>query len=83
MNNFNNRRLKLAAAELAVAQAEEAEALAHGQIIHSGDPLHPAPGSHEAVESARAEVEKRQKKLAKLKDAQGGGPEGVATRMGY
>lgn len=83
MNNFNNRRLKLAAAELVVAQAAEAEALAHGEVIRSTDPRHPTPGSHEAVEAARAELERRQAKAEKIKEAQGGGPEGVATRMGY
>lgn len=83
MNNFNNRRLKLAAAELAAAQAAEAEALAHGEVVRSADPAHPARGSHEAVEAARAEVERRKAKLDKIQHAQGGGPEGVATRMGY
>lgn len=83
MNNFNNRRLKLAAAELAAAQAAEAEALAHGEIVRSIDPAHPAKGSHEAVEKAQKEVEKRKAKLDKIAHAQGGGADGVATRMGY
>lgn len=83
MNNFNNRRLKLAAAELAAAQAAEAEALAHGKIVRSIDPAHPAKGSHEAVEKAQKEVEKRKAKLDKIAHAQGGGADGVATRMGY
>lgn len=83
MNNFNNRRLKLAAAELALAQAAEREALAHGEIIHSADPKHPVRGSHEAVEAAQKEYEKRKAKAEKIRAAQGGGPEGVATRMGY
>ncbi|KAL1410459.1 hypothetical protein Q8F55_004470 [Vanrija albida] len=74
INNVNNRILARAHADLALAQAAEAEQAA----------AHPEERvSHAGVERAEHAVEKARARRERIRGGEGGGATGVGTRMGF